>query len=309
MLDNSIGNSLFTEKYRPKNLSEYIGNEEVKKKIQASLDKGDTRHLCLFGGAGQGKTTLAKIIANTLDADVLYINASDENNVDTVRNKIKDFASGMGFKTWRIIILDESDFLTNNAQAALRNIIETFSASCRFILTCNYIEKVIDAIKSRCVCYNITPPSKGDVAKRIVEILKAEEVEYTKEDLAKVINANYPDIRAVINVCQDNIIGNKLMIQEDTLRESDYLSKLFEILKSKESQKNKYTECRQIIANSKVRTFEELYSYIYQNINDFEIGKQGDIILFVAEAQYQDSFVVDKEINAMALIINLIRTI
>jgi len=308
-MKSNIENSLWIEKYRPKNLDEYIGNENIKTKIKGYLEKGDIPHMLFYGKAGTGKTSLAKIIAKTMDADVLYINASDENNVDTVRNKIKDFASGMGFNKWRIVILDEADFLTNNAQAALRNILETFSVSCRFILTCNYIEKIIEALKSRCASYSITPPTKGDVAKRVVEIFKTEEIEFTKEDLAKVINSNYPDIRAVINICQDNVIGNKLMIQDDTLRESDYLSKILECLKSSGTPKTKYTEIRQIIANAKVRTFEDLYSYIYQNIDSFEIAKQGDIIILTAEAQYQDSFVVDKEINAMALLVNLIRAI
>ena len=129
-------NSLWVEKYRPNNLQTYIGNEHLKDKVKIYLENEDVPHLLLYGTAGTGKTTLAKVIVGNIDCDMLYINASDENNVDNVRTKIKNFASTIGFRNLKIIILDEADFLTPNAQAALRNIMETFSKHCRFILTC-----------------------------------------------------------------------------------------------------------------------------------------------------------------------------
>ena len=119
--------------------------------------------MLLYGTAGTGKTTLAKLIAKNIDCDLMYINASDENNVETVREKIKNFASTIGFRQWKLIILDEADYLTPNAQAALRNLMETFSKTTRFVLTCNYVEKIIDPIQSRCQVFGITPPSKKDV--------------------------------------------------------------------------------------------------------------------------------------------------
>ena len=156
---------LWVERYRPQDLSTYVGNEHLKSKVERFLDDGNVPHLLLYGRAGGGKTTLAKIIVNSIECDYLYINASDERNIDLVRDKLKTFASSIGFKPMKIVILDEADYLNvNSAQPALRNLMETFSAHCRFILTCNYVEKIIDPIQSRCQTYKIIPPSKKDVA-------------------------------------------------------------------------------------------------------------------------------------------------
>ena len=169
--------SLWVERYRPDTLSGYVGNEHILEKVRIYIQNEDVPHLLFFGGAGTGKTTLAKIITNQIDCDLMYINASDENNVDTVRDKIRGFASSMGFRKWKVIILDEADYLTPNAQAALRNLMETFSKTTRFILTCNYVEKIIDPIQSRCQTFGITPPSKKEVAIRLKEILDLEGVQ------------------------------------------------------------------------------------------------------------------------------------
>ena len=147
-------NTLWVEKFRPGTLDGYVGNEHIIDKVKLYLKSGDVPHLLFYGGAGTGKTTLAKIIANNVDADIMYINASDENNIDTVRTKIKSYASTVGFKRWKIVILDEADYMTPNGQAALRNLMETFSKTTRFILTCNYVEKIIDPIQSRCQVFN-----------------------------------------------------------------------------------------------------------------------------------------------------------
>ena len=305
---SNLENSLWTEKYRPKNLDEYIGNDSLKAKIKKYLDEGDVPHLLFFGKPGTGKTSLAKIIAKHMDADVLYINASDENNLETVRSKIKDFASSMGFKKWRLIILDEADGLTPGSQNALRNIIETFSKHCRFILTCNYVERVIEPLQSRCRPNQIFPPSRGAVAKRVVDILKENNITFSKEVLTTIINKKYPDVRSIIELCQDNIVGNELLLDEAAIIESEYLSKLITVLGATVDIKQKYQDCRQIISDSKVTTFDELYRYLYDNLNEFAPQKlHGDIILMVAEYQYKDSFVVDKEINVVALLINIMR--
>ena len=145
-----LEHSLWVEKYRPTSLETYIGNEHLKSKVSVYLESGDLPHLLLYGKAGTGKTTLAKLLVNNIECDYMYINASDENSVDTVRNKVRGFASTMGFKDYKIIILDECDYITPNAQAALRNLMETFSKHCRFILTCNFVERIIDPIQSRC---------------------------------------------------------------------------------------------------------------------------------------------------------------
>ena len=195
-----MSHSLWVEKYRPKDLSTYVGNEHLKEKVKVYLESEDVPHLLLFGKAGTGKTTLAKIVVNNIDCDYMYINASDENKVDDVRNKIKTFASSVGFKSLKVIILDECDYLTPNAQAALRNLMETFSKHCRFILTCNYVERIIDPIQSRCQSYKVVPPSKKDVAQHLVDILDKETgispgqacVFYSKDELGdKVLGGGW----------------------------------------------------------------------------------------------------------------------
>ena len=143
-------NTLLVEKYRPTVLQDYVGNEQVKETIQKYLDQNDIQNFIFYGPAGTGKTTLAKLIVKNLNCDHLYINASDENGIDTIREKVKGFASAASWNGIKVVILDEADFITINGQAALRNVIETFSRSTRFILTCNFIERIIDPIQSRC---------------------------------------------------------------------------------------------------------------------------------------------------------------
>ena len=142
---NMFGNqehTLWVEKFRPGTLDGYVGNEHIIDKVKLYIESGDVPHLLFYGQAGTGKTTLAKIIAGNVDADIMYVNASDENNIETVRTKIKNYASTVGFKRWKIVILDEADYMTPNGQAALRNLMETFSKTTRFILTCNYVERL-----------------------------------------------------------------------------------------------------------------------------------------------------------------------
>lgn len=303
-----IENSLWVEKYRPKTLDDYIGNEDVVGKVRKWLEQGDIPSLLLSGKAGTGKTSLAKIIGRHLDCDILYINASDENNVDTVRDKIKSFASTFGSTTWKLVILDESDFLTQSAQASLRQIIEAFSKHCRFILTCNYVERIIDPIQSRCVHFNIHPPGKKDVAKRCVQVLKEEDIPFDKETLLQIINDTYPDIRRTINSLQRNSIDGKLQLDESAKLVSNYMEKILEELKAFKDPKSSFQNIRQIIADSRVRTFDDLYRFLYDNLESFvPDGKRAMAILQIAESQYRAAFAVDREIEAMALFVNLIK--
>ena len=207
-----VTNSLWVEKYRPSKLTEYVGNEHLKDKVKDYLESGEIPHLLFFGKAGTGKTTLAKLIVNSIDCDHIIINASDENNVDTVRNKVKGFCSTVGFKDMKIIILDEFDYMTPNAQAILRNLMETFSRHCRFILTCNYVEKVISPIRSRTQEFQIVPPSKKEVAIQVSQILGKENVEFELKDIVPIIDSAYPDIRKIINTCQLNSSKGKLKL-------------------------------------------------------------------------------------------------
>jgi DNA polymerase III delta prime subunit len=298
--------TLWVEKYRPVELKDYVGNEAVKDKVSIYLESGDVPHLLLYGTAGTGKTTLAKLIAKNIDCDLMYINASDENNVETVREKIKNFASTIGFRQWKLIILDESDYLTPNAQAALRNLMETFSKTTRFILTCNYVEKIIDPIQSRCQTFAITPPTKKDVAIRINEILKVESVKFNPADLVTIINSGYPDIRRILNACQRQVVNGELKIDKQSLIESNYMDKIVEMLASKPDKKTLFTDIRQVVADSQVKDYTALYKHLYDNLDTFAKGHIAGVILILAESQYKDSFVVDKEINISSMFIQII---
>ena len=298
-----MSHSLWVEKYRPTDLSTYVGNEHLKEKVKVYLESEDVPHLLLFGKAGTGKTTLAKIVVNNIDCDYMYINASDENKVDDVRNKIKTFASSVGFKSLKVIILDECDYLTPNAQAALRNLMETFSKHCRFILTCNYVERIIDPIQSRCQSYKVVPPSKKEVAQQMVNILKEENCTFELDDIALIVNAGYPDIRRVINSAQRQIVDGKLKIDTSSVIQNNYKLQLLEML----SSGVKLNDIRQLIADNSISDYSELYRLLYDEVDNYGKGKQAECIMNIAEAQYQDVHVVDKEINFMALIIRLIR--
>jgi len=296
---------LWVEKYRPDSLDTYIGNEHLKEKVKIYLESEDVPHLLLYGKAGTGKTTLAKIITNKIDCDCLYINASDENNVDNVRNKIKTFASSIGFKPLKVVILDEADFLTPNAQAALRNLMETFSKHTRFILTCNYVERIIDPIQSRCQSYKIVPPSKKEVAQHMVKILDTENCQYKLNDVALIVNAGYPDIRRVINSAQRQIVSGELKIDVLSVIQNDYKIQLLEML----SNGAKLSNIRQLIADNSITDYSELYRLLYDEVDNYSKGKSEECILIIAEAQFQDTNVVDKEINFMSMLIRLRRTI
>jgi len=298
-----MSHSLWVEKYRPKDLSTYVGNEHLKEKVKVYLESEDVPHLLLYGKAGTGKTTLAKIITSNIDCDYMYINASDENKVDDVRNKIKTFASSVGFKSLKVIILDECDYLTPNAQAALRNLMETFSKHCRFILTCNYVERIIDPIQSRCQSYKVVPPSKKEVAQQMVNILKEENCTFELDDIALIVNAGYPDIRRVINSAQRQIVDGKLKIDTSSVIQNNYKLQLLEML----SSNAKLNDIRKLIADNSISDYSEIYRLLYDEVDNYGKGKQAECIMNIAEAQFQDVNVVDKEINFMSLIIRIMR--
>jgi len=304
----SLKHSLWVEKYRPNKLDNYIGNDHLKSKVSVYLESGDIPHLLLFGRAGTGKTTLAKLLVNNIDCDYLYINASDENSVDVVREKVKNFASTLGFKDMKVIILDECDYITPNAQAALRNLMETFSKNCRFILTCNYVERIIDPIQSRCQSFQIIPPDRKQVAQHLANILTNESVEYDIKDIATIVNSGYPDIRRVINGSQRQVVNSKLVIDENTITQSDYKTKALEILKTQD-KKNSFQNIRQLLADSKVSDFSDLFRLMFDTIDDWGQGHIAECILILSKYQQSDAVVVDKEINIMAMFVELIGSI
>lgn len=295
--------TLLVERYRPDTLEGYVGNENIKKVIKQYLEQNDIQNLLFYGPSGTGKTTLAKIIVKNLDCDFLYINASDERGIETIRDKVSGFASSASFKPIKVVILDEADFLTIQAQASLRNVIETFSRTTRFILTCNFIERIIDPIQSRCQTLKIVPPSKPDIAKHIYKILGEEEVECKPQDVVNVVNKHYPDIRKCLNTIQVSITGGVLNLDESTIVSSNYMTL---ILKELSKKKPGWKVIKQIIADANVSDFEELYRYIYDNADKFLPGKEGMVAIYINEHQYQSQFAIDKEINCMSLISRLI---
>jgi replication factor C small subunit len=278
-MEKNLSNTLWVEKYRPNNLDTYIGNEHLKDKVSAYLESGDLPHLLLYGKAGTGKTTLAKILVKNIECDYLYINASDENNVETVRTKVKNFASTMGFKDYKIIILDECDYVTPNAQAALRNLMETFSKHCRFILTCNFVERIIDPIQSRCQSFQIIPPSKKEVAKHTHDIL-----------------------------LKENVVRGKLKLDTTSIIQNDYKLKLLKILKTQD-KKNGFKEIRQLLLDNKITDFADLFRLLYDEVDEWGKGYVAECILIIARYELSDGQVPDKEINAMAMLIELLGVI
>ena len=265
------------------------------------METGDVPHLLFFGKAGTGKTTLAKLIVNSINCDHIIINASDENNVDTVRNKVKSFVSTVGFKDLKIVILDEFDYMTPNAQAILRNLMETFSKHCRFILTCNYVEKVIDPIQSRCQTFQIVPPTKKDVAVQISQILGKEGVSFEPRDLVPIIDSAYPDIRKIINTIQGSIVDGVCKIDDNSLKNSQLGDKIVDALE----KKLKLSVIRQILADSGAREFDGLFKVLYDNVSKYT-NREGEAILIIAKYQYEYTFVLEKEICIAAMLNKLL---
>lgn len=250
---------IWVEKYRPVTLEDYIGNEHIKEKIRVFLQNEDMPHLLLSGPPGTGKTSCAKLITNTFDFEMLYINASDENSVDVIRDKIKSFVSTISFNKFKVVILDEADYVTIQAQAALRNLMETFSSHARFILTCNYLDRIIPAIQSRCQSFQIIPPNKKEVAERVVKILNNENITFDIKDVANFVNEGYPDIRKVINLCQQHSVNGELTPDKSISSRKAYTLQCIDILKNETSPKECFTKIRQLIADSKIRDFADLF--------------------------------------------------
>ena len=298
-------NTLLVEKYRPTTLEHYVGNENIKEVIQKYLNQNDIQNFIFYGGAGTGKTTLAKIIVKNLDCDFLYLNASDENGIDTIRDKVKGFASTASFKGIKVVILDEADFITIQGQAALRNVIETFSRSTRFILTCNYIERIIDPIQSRCQVLKIVPPSKLDTAKHTAWVLDQEEISYETDDIKSIVNQYYPDLRKMLNTIQSSTINSKLLLDKDVLVSSNYMLSIIKELSTSKNWKN----IRQIIADSGVKDFEELYRFLFDNSSKYASDREGSVAIILNEHLYQSNFRIDKAINIMSAISKIIETI
>ena len=302
----NTNHSLLVEKYRPSKLKNYVGNENIKKSISQYLEQNDIQNLIFYGPAGTGKTTLAKIIIKNLDCDHIYINASDERGIETIRDKVSSFASVASFKPLKVVILDEADFLTIQAQASLRNVIETFSRTTRFIMTCNFVERIIDPLQSRCQVLKIVPPTKKDVAKHLNWILQQESIEHDINDLVPLVNQYYPDLRKCINTIQLSTQDNTLKLDHSILVSSNYIDKVINEL-SKGNKVSSFNTIRQIIADANVDDFDELFRALYDRSSEYYKDKEGTAVLAINEHQYKANFRIDKEINIMSLIQTLIK--
>jgi len=276
-------------------LSDFVCSPKLRGIIEGWIKEGSCPNLILAGPPGTGKTTLARILIKELNSESLELNASDERGIDVLRDKVKRFAMMQTHQKLKIVLLDEYDYVTQEFMVASRGVIEQFSKGSRFILTCNYLNKIIDAIQSRCKVVKISEMNKKDMAFRAFNILQTEKVEFNVEDLKKVINLFYPDMRKIINTLQFYSKNNILNIDFGEIIDHDFKLKIFECLNN-----NDLKGIRQIIVNEPV-DFIDLFRFLYKELSDVPRA-----ILIIADYLYKDSFVVDKEINFMACCVELL---
>jgi replication factor C small subunit len=299
---------LWVTKYRPKTISEYVFRDEAQKAQVASwLDNKAIPHLLFSGAAGTGKTTLAKVLLNELEVDegdVLFINASVNNGVDWIRDNINNFATTMPFGDFKYVLLDEADYLSHNAQAALRGVMERYDNSCRFILTCNYPHKIIEAIHSRCQGFHIEKLDRTEFTARVAQILLEENIEFDLDVLDLFVEAEYPDMRKCIGLCQQNAQTGKLLAPHvEDLGESDYKVQMIALFRE-----GKIAEARKLICQkASLDEYEDIYRHMYENLqywgDDDDIQKQAVIV--IRNALVNHTVIADAEINLSACCIEL----
>jgi len=293
---------LWVEKYRPKTIDECILPKHLQTTFTKIVKNGEIPNMLFTGTAGLGKTTVAKAICNELDLDYIIINGSEDGNIDTLRGKIKQFASSVSLSGgYKVVILDEADYLNpQSTQPALRGFIEEFSDNCRFILTCNFKNRIIEPLHSRCGVYEFNTSKKDMVPLaekflgRLEFILNTENVEYNKKVLIELIMKHAPDWRRIINECQRNSIGGSLTT-ESILTASNY-DDLFEHIKSKDFKKMRRWVVDNIDTDAS-SIFRSIYDRMYEKIESQSIPQ---LVLILADYQYKNAFVADHELNVVA---------
>ncbi len=303
-------NTLWVEKYRPNTLDGYVFRDANQKaQIEQWVKSKSIPHLLFSGAPGVGKTTLAKILLNLLEVegtDILEINASRENSVDVIRDKITNFVQTMPFGDFKVVLLDEADYISPNGQAALRGVMEMYHQSARFILTCNYPNRVIPALHSRCQGFHIEKIDKTEFTARAATILVEEGVEFELDTLDTYVKATYPDLRKCINTVQMNSADGQLQ-QPNTADtgEQDYKIQMVELFKA-----GKITEARKLICSqARPEEMEEIYKWMYDNIEIFgdTEDQQDEATLVIKQGLVDHSFVAEAEINLSATLIKLAR--
>jgi replication factor C small subunit len=301
--------ALWVEKYRPKTLDEYIFHDPAHEKaFRGMVDNKTIPHLLLSGVQGAGKTTIAHILINALDideTDLLIINASDENNVDTVRERVKSFVTTYAMGDFKVVLMEEADYMSMNGQAILRRLMEDYANEARFILTCNYEHKIIPALKSRCGAghFRFKAPNRDDVTEFVAKILLTEKVNFNIELLDKYVAAGYPDIRAIIGMLQKNTHDKKLhALTEST--DGDYKFQLLDLL-----ERGDWVGARKLTcANVAAEEWDDVFTFLYENIDrcpTFSKEKWEEGIVIINDHMIKHTFASDPELNAAALWIRL----
>jgi replication factor C small subunit len=302
-------NNLLIEKYRPQTLEDIVLSDDERNFFQTLKTKQEIPNLLFAGSPGTGKTSLAKIVVNQiLECQYLYINASDENGIDTIRTKVTGFAQTKSLDgKLKVILLDEADSISLEGSKALRNVMEEYSANTRFIFTCNYLFKIIPPLQSRCQIFQLNLPLGGVVA-RVVDILRKENISVPaseKQNLIEHIRKNYPDMRRIINDIQKFSYTGTLKIVKNTC--SDFAKNVCEKLFTGSHDVNnlrKYIiENEQEFSNDYHFLLKELFEYVFQNT---DTNNKSGILLLLGEAMYKDAFVVDKEINFFSTCLRII---